>query len=248
MKTRLLIILVVILILVSITIGLYTANMIKNIQNQEVQERWRENRATIMFNPDPKHYTQSIITIQDRLPDRTIVPITITQLTLNAESLDTITEYNFSILNITMRSLGGYWGNLPNQYITNEMVDEHGNSIVNYAMLPDGKITYKLSLHMYPATCDDGKQIKGESAYPEPIPIINGTSDVYFKKGNLGIYPDDDEKYSLEFVSGYETTIHHPNDVNLEFHQTQKCKLDKTKNGFDDVYYTSAIFSFKDEK
>lgn len=122
MKTKLLIILVAVLILSSIVIGLYTAHLIKNIQNLEAQEKWRENRSAIMFNPNPKPYTQSIITIHDRLPDRTIVPITTTQITLNAESLDTIIEYNFSMLNITMRSLGDYWGNLPNQYITNEMV------------------------------------------------------------------------------------------------------------------------------
>lgn len=187
-------------------------NQTHKITTGSCEIKKRINSGTTVDRPTypPKPYTQSIITIQDRLPDRTIVPITITQLTLNAESLDTIIEYNFSILNITMRSLGDYWGNLPNQYIINEMVDEHGNDILNYDRLPMGFVTYPLSLEMYPATCSDRKQIKGESAYPTPIPIINGTSDVYFKKGSLGIYPNDDGKYSLEFVSGYETGIYHP--------------------------------------
>jgi len=70
MKTRLLIITVVVLILISIVIGLYTAHLIKNIQNQEEQEKWRENRA-IMFNPSPKNTeTKSILTVNERLPDR----------------------------------------------------------------------------------------------------------------------------------------------------------------------------------
>lgn len=108
-----------------------------------------------------------------------------------------------------------------------------------------GFVTYPLSLEMYPATCSDGKQIKGESAYPVPIPIINGTSDVYFKKGSLGIYPNDDGKYSLEFVSGYETSIYHPDNVIIESNQMQKCILEKNKHGFDEVYYTTVVFSFK---
>lgn len=211
----------------------------------EIQKRTNSGIALDVTTYTPKPYTQSIITIQDRLPDRTIVPIMITQLTLNAESLGTITDYNFSILNITMRSLGDYWGNLPNQYITNEIVDEYGNDILNYDKLPTGFVVYPLSLETYPAVCRDEKQIKGESAYPTPIPIINGTSDVYFKKSSIGIYPNNNGKYFLEFVSGYETNVHHPYNVIIESHQTQKCILEKNKHGFDEVYYTTVVFSFK---
>jgi len=48
MKTRVLIIIISILILVSSIVGLYAANMIKNIEDQKKQQDWREMRANVM--------------------------------------------------------------------------------------------------------------------------------------------------------------------------------------------------------
>ncbi len=205
-----------------------------------------ESELDVYSKPELNPVTKSIITVQDRPVNRTIVPITITEKTTNAESLDTITQWNFSILGIEMSTLNNYWGNLADQYITTEFVDQNGNDVLDYSRIPDGRIFYKLSLWYYPASCEGGQKVTGEGGYPEPIPIKKGASDVFFKSGDIGLYPDDDGKYFFDFVSGFETEIEfHPN-VKVISQETKKCNLEIERGNFTDVYYTNAVFNFED--
>ncbi len=190
--------------------------------------------------------TRSIVTVQDRPANRTIVPITITEKTTNAQTLDTVVQWNFSLLGIEMVTLNDYWGNLADQYITTELVDQDGNDVVDYSRVLDGQIFYKLSLQYYPAICDDGQKIKGEGGYPEPIPIKNGTTDVFLKSGSMGLYPDSEGKYFFDFVSGFETDVeYHPNVIVIS-EETKKCQLEIKRGNFTDVYFTHAVFGFED--
>ncbi|WP_371503982.1 hypothetical protein [Nitrosopumilus adriaticus] len=196
--------------------------------------------------PELNPETRSIVTVQDRPANRTIVPITITEKTTNAQTLDTVVQWNFSLLGIEMATLNDYWGNLADQYITTELVDQEGNDVVDYSRVPDGQILYKLSLQYYPAICDDGQKIKGEGGYPEPIPIKNGTTDVFLKSGSMGLYPDSEGKYFFDFVSGFETDVeYHPNVIVIS-EETKKCQLEIKRGDFTDVYYTHAVFGFDD--
>lgn len=192
-----------------------------------------------------KSETRSIITVQDIPANRTIVPVTITEKITNAESLDTITQWNFSLIGIEMSTLNEYWGNLADKYITTELVDQNGKNVVDYTRVPEGQIFYKLSLQYYPAICKDGQKIRGEGGYPEPIPIKRGVSEVFFKTDNIGLYPDDDGKYYFDFVSGFETDVNfHPN-IHVISQETKKCDLEKKRWDFSEVYYTHAVFSFE---
>lgn len=111
-----------------------------------------------------------------------------------------------------MATLNEYWGNLADKYITAGLVDQNGNDVVDYTRIPNGQIIYKLSSQYYPAICEDGQKIRGKSRYPEPIPIKQKVSDVFFKTGDIGLYPDDEERYFFDFVSGSETDVEfHPN-------------------------------------
>jgi len=145
-----------------------------------------------------------------------------------------------------METLGDYWGNLPPQYVTSIMTDQDGNEVVDYTRVEGGHITYKLSLLYYPATCQDGIKIKGEGGYPEPIPIKKGASTVLFKNTGIGVYPDDDGNYSLEFVSGFETDVEFPTNVVVSSQDIKKCNLEIERGNFTDVYYTNVVFSFED--
>lgn len=223
--------------------GIYTyhgkpwirGTVIVSEKHNELDDSW------ITVTPE----TRSIITVQDKPVNRTIVPITITEMTTVAQSLDTITHWNFSLLGIEMATLNKYWGNLANQYITSEMVDQNGDDVLDYSRIPEGMIFYKLSLFYYPATCEDGTKITGEGGYPEPIPIKKGADSVFFKSGSIGLYPDDNEKYFFDFVSGFETDVEfHPN-IHVISQETKKCKLDTNQRNFTDVYYTNAVFDFK---
>ncbi|MBS3926926.1 MAG: hypothetical protein KGZ34_09610 [Nitrosarchaeum sp.] len=224
---------------------------VKRESLEKLRERgWTEPLGDVVFqrtNPiKSESKTKSIITVQDRPINRTIVPITITEMTTDAQSLDTITYWNFSLLGIEMSTLNKYWGLLANQYITSEMVDQNGADVLDYSRIPDGMIFYKLSLFYYPATCEDGTKITGEGGYPEPIPIKKGIDSVFFKSGSNGLYPDDNGKYFFDFVSGFETDIEfHPN-IHVISQETKKCKLDTDQRNFTDVYYTNAVFDFKE--
>jgi len=226
---------------------------VKRESLEKLRERgWAEPLGDVVFqrtNPiKSESKTKSIITVQDRPINRTIVPITITEMTTDAQSLDTITHWDFSISGIDMATLNKYWGNLANQYITSEMVDQNGDDVLDYSRIPDGMIFYKLSLFYYPTTCDDGTKITGEGGYPEPIPIKKGTDTVFFKRGDIGLYPDDNGKYFFDFVSGFETDVEfHPN-IHVISQETKKCKLDTNQRNFTDVYYTNAVFDFKELK
>lgn len=199
---------------------------------------------TLISDDSTEPKTKSIITINEQIPTRTIVPITITQMTANAESLDTVTQWGFSLLGIEMRTLGDYWGNLPPPYDTTIMIDQDGNEVVDYTRVEGGFITYKPSLIYYPATCSDGTKVKGEGIYPEPIPIKKGTSTVFFKNTSVGLYPNDNGVYSLEFVSGFETDIELPADISIISQETKKCNLDIEGQNFTDMYYTNIQFRF----
>jgi len=195
---------------------------------------------------EPK--TKNILTINERIPTRTIVPITITQVTANAQSLDAVTYWGFTILGIEMKTLGDYWGNLPPPYAVRIIVDQNGNDAVDYTRVEGGFVTYKLSLQYYPATCPDGTQIRGEGGYPQPIPIKKGTSAVSFKNTEVGLYPDNNGDYFLEFVSGFETDIEVPADITIVSQETKKCKLDAKGQNFTDVYYTNMQFRFEGQE
>jgi hypothetical protein len=134
------------------------------------------------------------------------VPITITEKITNAESLDTITQWNFSLIGIEMSTLNEYWGNLADKYITSGLVDQDGNDVIDYTRVPDGQIFYKLSQQGYTAICNDGKKISGVGGYPESIPIKQGVSKVFFKTDNIGLYPDDGGKYFLILYQGLRQT------------------------------------------
>lgn len=173
------------------------------------------------------------------------MPITITEKITNAESLDTITQWNFSLIGIEMSTLNEYWGNLADKYITSGLVDQDGNDVIDYTRVPDGQIFYKLSQQGYTAICNDGKKISGVGGYPEPIPIKQGVSEVFFKTGNIGLYPDDDGKYFFDFVSGFETNVEFHSNIHVISQETKKCDLEKKRWDFTEVYYTHAVFSFE---
>ncbi len=200
--------------------------------------------------PLPKPETKNIIIISDKIPQRNIVPITITEMTTSIRPIDEVTSWGFSLLNIEMSTLGKYWGNLPDQYMKFEIIDEDGNDLVDESRLPEGGIWYPGDEHLYHLLCENDEKIVGASHHPSPIPIIPSAV-IFDSSTNYGIYPDDNGQYKIEYVSLFETVIEFPEHVEIISYDSQLCKLEQSIQDdpnrlYTKGYYTTAIFRLDD--
>ena len=187
--------------------------------------------------------TQQVVTIGDKINDSNgLVPITTTEITNNAELLDTITVWGFQPIGYNGDNIRTTWDFLPNSYSKFfEVVDEHDNSVIDTLRMPE-PFGVPADLHLYPAICDSIEKVEGESGHPMSIPIKKGIPQVFAKNANRGILPDSDGKYTMKFVSLFETKVEFPKNAKIIFNETKSCFLEHKLDNFTKAFYTKVIF------
>ncbi len=185
--------------------------------------------------------TQEIITIGNKIPNRNgLVPVTVTEITNHAESLDSITIWTFRPVDccnnnhITL--------DVPQNFSTSSwIVDEHNNDIIDKSRMPDnfGIAGTGLSL---PIICSPTEKVVGDGDSPYTLPIKKGNSLVLVKGSKWGMFPDSNGEYSLKYASPFETKVAFPKNVQIISNETKSCFLGHKMYNFTKAFYTKAVF------
>ncbi len=204
---------------------------------------------TSIPEPEPtfekeEQFTKIEIIFGERLIDK-LVPVTFTEVTTNAETLDEIIVWNFQLIDNSAGNLRIVWDALPkDKRISYEITDDDGLDI----RIPEDFILIPFDLHGYKMDCGLFQTVTGESAHPTLFKIKNNTSTIYAQNSRIGIYPDSNGEYSFEFASIFKNYVSFPEDaVEIISQNTRECKLtnnveDDLTGKYTDGYYTKMTF------
>ncbi len=185
--------------------------------------------------------TRTVVSIGNKINGSELVPITIYQVTSHAESLESITDWNFLPIGLNGDNIHKTWDTLSNPYyISYKAVDGNNNDVIDHSRMPDPLIV-TLELRVYSATCDSEK-IMGEGGHPVPIPIKRGNAIVFVKDAEKGILPDSNGQYTVKFVSMFETKVEFPKGAKIISNETKMCFLENKIDNFTSAFYTKAVF------
>jgi len=190
-------------------------------------------------------FTKIEIMFGEQLNDK-LVPVTFTEVTTNAETLDEIMVWNFQLIGHSGDDRRVVWDILPkDKRIWYEITDDNGQDI-----RMTENIAIPLDLHNYEMNCGFFQTVEGESAHPTLLQIKKNTSTIYAQNSRMEIYPDSNGEYSFEFASIFENYVSFPEDaVEIMSRETRKCKLTHNVENdltgkYIDGYYTKMTFRF----
>ncbi len=203
--------------------------------------------------PEPEHpfeqedsFTKIEIMFGEQLDDK-LVPVIFTEVTTNSETLDEIMVWNFELIGHSGDDRRVVWDTLPkDKRIGYKITDDDGLDI----RIPENIISIPLDLHGYKMDCGFFQTVAGESAHPTLFEIKNNTSTIYAQNSRIGIYPYSNGEYSFEFASIFPNNVSFPEDaVEIISQNTRECKLThNVENDFTekytDGYYTKMTFRF----
>jgi hypothetical protein len=131
-----------------------------------------------------------------------LVPVTFTEVTTHAETLDEITVWNFGLIGYSGGDRGIVWDTLPDEInrIWYEITDDNGKKIIDNIRMP-GSWAVPADQHIYTMDCGLFQTVEGESAHPTSILIKNNTSIIHARNSWMGIYPDSNYLKTLELSS-----------------------------------------------
>lgn len=186
--------------------------------------------------------TREIVTIGDKIPNSNgLVPVIATEITNHAESLDSITVWDFLPIGLNGDNIHATWGILPQNYSRfYQVADEHGNDAIDHSRLPE-PFGVTLELRMYPAICGS-QRIMGEGGHPPVMPIKKGNPMIFAKNADKGLFPDSSGQYTLQFLSLFETKLELPKNAKIISSQSESCFLEYKFDNFTKAFYTKAIF------
>ena len=181
-----------------------------------------------------------------------LVPVTFTEVTTHAETLNEITVWNFELIGHSGDDRGIVWDTLPDEInrIWYEITDDNGKKIIDNTRMPENW-AIPADQHIYEMDCGLFQTVKGESAHPTSILIKNNTSTIIAKNSWMGIYPDSNGEYSFEFASIFEHYVRLHEDIGVIIsHETKECdamwQIDgKPQMEHGTGYYTKMSFRFE---
>lgn len=207
-----------------------------------VQQKSLEQAILDTYSNLGRTTTREILTIGSKISDNGLVPVMTAEVTSNAQSLDSITVWDFLPMGYDGDNRGTTWDILPNSYnVSYKVVDEHDSDIIDTSRLPE-PFAVTLEEVEYGATCGSGEKVWGVSGHVAQIPIKKGNAIVFAKNSNDGILPDSNGVYSLKFFSLFQTTVELPRNAKILSNDTETCSLSSTINNSSQGYYTNMAF------
>jgi len=200
-------------------------------------------------NDEP--FTKIEIMFGEKWNDK-LVPVTFTEVTTHAETLDEITVWNFGLIGYSGGDRGIVWDTLPDEInrIWYEITDDNGKKIIDNTRMPESWVI-PADQHIYEMNCGLFQTVEGESAHPTSILIKNNTSIIHARNSWMGIYPDSNGEYSFEFASIFEHYVRLHEDIGVIIsHETKECdamwQIDgKPQMESGNGYYTKMSFRFE---
>lgn len=201
-----------------------------------LRPEWMQRVDQVRLMPEP-HTRIEVST--GKTIGRSLLPIIVSEITENAESLDTITVWKFIPFEYNADNIRNEWDILeqPNA-VWYQITGKNGQAIIDQSRMPNN---YAITddMHMYTLYCNDQK-IFAESAHPSGFPV-NPTDTIIARNSDKGIYPDKDDRYTIRFASLFEQKIILPDDAEIVTQKHQSCLTEfqgKIRNG----YYDEVVF------
>lgn len=185
----------------------------------------------------------TIITIEDPINNRNLLPLAITDVDTNVHGQATWDR--FSIANRNGDTRGTLWDNLPRGSGEWKFVDEHGNDVWDNSVINRDNFAVFAAGIGYLAICED-KRVDITNGISPTIPILPGVNTVYMTERNLGILPDSQGNYHMEFLSLYPTLVNLPQNATNSDIETSMCILEKPEDKGEYAYFTEIVFRLSD--
>lgn len=186
--------------------------------------------------------THEVITIGGPIPGTDgLVPLTTTEITKNAGSLDSIKVWDFIPIEHDADSIHKTWDSLPSNYTKFfSVTDANGTDILDNSRLPS-PFFVTLELRTYPAICGQ-ERVVGEGGHPPVMPIKSGHPVVYAQNAEQGLLPDSNGTYSVRFLSFFDTSVELPKGAQIMANQSKSCFLENRVDSFSEAFYTNLSF------
>ena len=201
---------------------------------------------SVPFGSSEEPFTKIEIMFGEPLNDK-LVPVTFTEVTTHAETLDEVLVWNFGLIGHSAGDLRVVWDALPqDNRISYEITNDDGLDI----HIPENIISIPFDLHGYEMDCGLFQTVTGESGHPTLFKIKNNTFTIYAQNSRIGIYPDSNGEYSFEFASIFKNYVSfHEDTVEIISQETRECKLTHNVENdltgkYIDGYYTKMTFRF----
>lgn len=185
--------------------------------------------------------TTEIITIGDKIPENNgLVPVTVTEITNHAESLDSITIWTF-------RPVDRYDDNhitldIPQKFSTSQwVVDGNNNDVIDRSRMPENFAIAGTGLS-FPVICSPTEKVVGDGDSSYSLPITKGNPLVFVQGSRWGMFPDSNGDYSLKYTSLFETQVKFPKGAHIILNETQSCFLEYKMDNYTKAFYTKAVF------
>lgn len=177
-----------------------------------------------------------------------LVPVTTSEVTIFAEELEEITVWDFQLTGNFGENKRATWDEIPKEdRIWYQIINENSKDVINYSQ--GSPITAILAdQHIYEMTCDMSSSVEGESAHPTTFPIKSGNYAIVARNSNIGIYPDTNGEYSIEFASIFPHYVRFLEDMGeIISEETQECDARWQIDGKPEMehtagYYTKMVF------
>ncbi len=187
---------------------------------------------------DPVDYP-TIITIEDPINKRNLLPLAITDVDTNVHGQATWDR--FSISREGDNTKGVVWDFLPKGSGGWDFVDEHGDDVWDDSVIDRDNFAVFAAGIAYLAICED-KRVDITNGISPTIPILPEVNTVYMTERNLGILPDSQGNYHVEFLSLYPTLVNLPQNATDSDIETSLCILEKPENKAEYAYFTEIGF------
>ena len=206
----------------------------------EEKSVYSENQD-IIKNNSVDHPT--ILTIEDPIDNRNLLPLAITDV--DTEVKGHATWDRFSIANGNGDMRGITWDHIPKGSGGWTFVDENGNDVWDNSVIDRDNYAIFTAGIEYLAICDD-RRINITNGISPTIPVLPEVDTVYMTEKRLGILPDSQVNYHVEFLSLYPTLVNLPQDATDAEIETSLCILEKPKDKSEYTYFMEIKFGLSD--
>jgi len=208
------------------------------------EEKFLNSEKQQIAKSSPLDYG-TILTIEDPIDRRNLLPVAIIDVDTNVNG-ETVWDRLSIIKDGDTR--GVQWDSLPRDYARDDrwtFIDQYGNDVWDNSVIDSDNFAIAAIGMTYLAICDD-KRVEMLSGLSPTIPILPGVDTVYMKQKEVGILPNSEGNYHVEFLSLSPTLVNLPTNATNSTIESALCILEKPKDTAEFIYFTEIDFSLSD--
>ena len=197
-------------------------------------ETGSESILTIHVTKQHTKPQKIIVTVEDKSPYSNVLPLLTTEITqVYSAAQDEVTVWAFQPFTDTR---GKDWD--FSEHVL-DILDKDGNDAIDRKRLPENYSWDDIGRE-YPLVCDYIGKVIAESRVPLPVPTKDSIAEIHATYSNIGLLPDKQGFYTLEFASLHEQEIVLPENVDVTSSIHNLCYLESDPSVA--AYYDKIVF------